>query len=81
MSEPIGRAGGRREFFRGVLRSAGLLLLGAAGGAAAAKRRRLVREGRCANRGVCSGCDDFDGCGLPRALSTKRAAARTQDGR
>jgi len=72
---------GRRQFFRGMLRNVSLALLGVAGGVGVTKRRRLVREGKCVSGGVCSGCDAFDKCGLPRALSAKLAVARTQDGR
>ncbi len=70
----------RRRFLRGMLRSLSLALLGAAGGVAVAKRRRLVHEGKCVNQGVCSGCDGFDECGLPRALSAK-LATRNDNGR
>jgi hypothetical protein len=71
----------RRQFFRSTLRNVSLALLGVAGGAAVTKRRRLLREGKCVNRGVCSGCDVFEDCGLPRALSAKLALARTRDDR
>lgn len=71
----------RRQFFRRMLRNASLTLLGVAGGVAVTKRSRLVRAGKCVNQGVCSGCDVFEECGLPRALSTKVAFARTRDGR
>jgi hypothetical protein len=68
----------RRQFFRGTLRNVTLTLLGTATGAAVLKRRRLVREGKCTNNGVCSGCTDFEACGLPRALSAKQALGRTR---
>jgi hypothetical protein len=71
----------RRQFFRNMLRNISLTLLGAAGGLAVTKRRRLVREGKCVSRGVCSGCEVFEECGLPRALSARLAFARTRDGR
>lgn len=71
----------RRQFFRSLLRNASLTLLGVAGGVGVTKRRRLVREGTCVSGGVCSGCEVFDECGLPRALSAKLAVARSQDGR
>ena len=71
----------RRQFFRGLLRNVSLALLGVAGGVGVTKRRRLVREGKCVSGGVCSGCDVFDECGLPRALSAKLAVTGTQDGR
>jgi hypothetical protein len=78
MKEPIHA---RRQFFRSMLRNASLTLLGAAGGVAVVKRRRLVRDGTCVSGGVCSGCDAFDECGLPRALSAKLASARSDDDR
>jgi len=71
----------RRQFFRSMLRNVSLALLGTAGGVAAIKRGRLMREGKCVNRGICSGCEVFEDCGLPRALSVRRAFARTPDGR
>ncbi len=71
----------RRQFFRSLLRNASLTLLGVAGGVGVAKRRRLVREGKCVSGGVCCGCEVFDDCGLPRALSARRVFARTRDDR
>jgi len=81
MTQATGRIPARRQFLRGVLRNVSLVLLGGAGGAAVAKRQRLVRENKCINQGVCSGCRAFDECGLPLALSAKRAAARNHDAR
>ena len=78
MKEPVHA---RRQFFRGMLRHMSLAALGVAGGIAVTKRRRLVQEGKCVSGGVCRGCDMFDGCGLPRALSAKLAHARARDGR
>ena len=71
----------RRQFFRSMLRNLSLMLLGTAGGVAAVKRGRLMREGKCVNQGICSGCGVFEDCGLPRAISVRRAFARTSDGR
>ena len=81
MTESTGDMPARRQFLRGALRNVSLALLGAAGGVAIAKRRRLAREGKCLNQGVCSSCEVFDECGLPRALSAKLAMTRTSDGR
>ena len=78
MKEPIHA---RRQFFRGLLRNVSLALLGTAGGAAVVKRGRLMREGKCVNRGICSGCEVFEDCGLPRALSVRHTLVRTPDGR
>ena len=64
--------GGRREFFRSVARNVclgGAALLGAL---LAGKRIRSRRE-KCISRGVCRGCEVFDGCGLPQALSARRS--------
>ena len=47
-------------------------LLAAFGIGAIAKRRRLY-DGRCVNRSVCRDCRLFERCGLPLALSSKRA--------
>ncbi len=80
MSELTGNTHTRRQLLRRVLRHASLAVLGAGGGLAVIKRRRLVREGKCINNGVCSGCGAFDECGLPRALSAKQASTRTHHG-
>ncbi len=61
----------RREFFAGAFRWATFGLIGAGGGFVAAKGRRLVREGKCINKGICRGCGVFERCGLPQALSAK----------
>lgn len=59
---------GRRKF----LREAGRWLLGAGliGGLGALIERDPEQ---CVNRGLCSGCAEFDNCGLPQALSAKQA--------
>ena len=63
----------RRQLLRGGLRFATLGVIGVAGGAVAVKRRRLLREGKCVNRGICKRCGVFSGCGLPRAISVRRS--------
>jgi len=80
MSKNSGQTQGRRELFAAVLRYATLGALGAVGGSVLAKRRRLVREGKCINCGICRGCEVFERCGLPQALSAKQVLARTGDG-
>ncbi|MHC4462334.1 MAG: hypothetical protein ACYS6W_11910 [Planctomycetota bacterium] len=80
MNKHSGQAQSRRQLLAGVLRYATLGTLGAVGGSVVAKRRRLVREGKCINRGVCRGCDIFEKCGLPQALSAKQVLARIGDG-
>ncbi len=70
----------RRQLLAGVLRCATLGLLGTAGGSALIKRRRLMREGKCINRGICRGCETFEKCGLPQALSAKEVLASLNEG-
>lgn len=77
MREPVNDTHTRRQLLRGTLRKVSLALLGAGGGAAVVKRRKLVREGRCTSQGICPDCAVFGACGLPRALSVKRAMARS----
>jgi len=62
----------RREFFRAAARG-GLLALASAVAACLAARPPRPEGQRCVNRGICSGCGVFAGCGLPQALSAKRA--------
>jgi len=64
---------GRRRFFVGMMRYAALGVLCAAAGLLAAKRYRLRRKGVCINDGLCRGCEVFEKCRLPLALSAKRA--------
>jgi hypothetical protein len=70
----------RREFLKSAARLALLAGLGALGlrllrgGAGAWAADRLPRAGQtCVNQGVCRGCTAYSGCGLPAALSAKRA--------
>jgi len=69
----------RRELFAAILRYATLGALGAIGGGVFAKRRRLVQEGICINHGICRGCEIFEQCGLPLALSVKQLLTRMDD--
>lgn len=62
----------RREFLRGGLRYGLLVGLAAVAGRAISNGGRLGAQD-CTNRGICSGCPTFDGCGLPQALSAKQA--------
>jgi len=71
MAERLKHPANRREFLAKVLRGGALGLLAAGVTAGALKRQRLLREGACVNRGVCRGCEVFEGCGLPAALSAK----------
>ena len=61
----------RREFFRATARY-GLLALVSVVASLAAQPRTPGGQ-RCLNRGICSSCGIFAGCGLPQALSAKRA--------
>jgi hypothetical protein len=65
------KAESRRDFFRAAVRYALLALVSAAAGLAA--RPRTPARQRCINLGICSGCAVFADCGLPQALSAKRA--------
>ena len=70
----------RRELFAGALRYVALGLLTAGGAGIFAKRRRLVREGKCINDGICTGCEVLARCGLPPALSAREARAGVDNG-
>jgi hypothetical protein len=61
----------RREFFRATARYGLLALVSVAASLAAGPRTPGGQ--RCVNRGICSGCGIFADCGLPQALSAKRA--------
>jgi hypothetical protein len=80
MKKRFGNVQSRRRLLAGTLRYAVLGLLGAAGGAASVKRHRLVREGKCLNRGICRGCGTFEKCSLPQALSAKQVLAGAEHG-
>jgi hypothetical protein len=62
----------RRGFFRAAARGVLLALVSAAAACLAARPQRLDGQ-HCVNRGICSGCGVFADCGLPQALSAKRA--------
>ncbi|MHB0936644.1 MAG: hypothetical protein ACYDCO_15530 [Armatimonadota bacterium] len=59
----------RRDFLRNIGRGGLLAVL--AGGTALLVGRR--NNETCVNSGICRGCAEFSGCGLPQALSAKRA--------
>jgi hypothetical protein len=66
-----GEVRSRRELFAGALRYGTLAVLTAGGAGMFAKRRRLVREGKCINKGICAGCEVLERCDLPEALSAR----------
>jgi len=75
-----GPSADRREFLRSIGRAGALALAGLAA-ARLAPRGRGGRDGQtCVNRGVCTGCDAFDECVLPAAISRKAAAGPTLTG-
>ncbi len=65
----------RRYIIQDALRYAALTVLGVAAGSAIVKKRRLLKEGKCVNRGICAGCDVYKNCRLPQALSRKHTLA------
>ncbi len=67
---------GRRQFFREGFRFA---ILGGLATIAARliTRPRLAASNQvCIKAGICSGCEAFEDCGLPRALSVKAASSK-----
>ena len=67
------QATGRREFMRCCGRWT-LRALGAVAGARLLGRRQISAAGqRCVNDGICSSCRTYAECGLPQALSRRRA--------
>ena len=62
----------RRQIITGAFRYAALSVIGFFAGSAAIKRHRLVKEGKCTDRGVCGGCELYVDCKLPQALSKKQ---------
>ena len=62
----------RRQMMTGALRYTVLGLVGFFAGSAIIKRRRLIKEGKCIDRGICGGCKLYEGCQLPPALSKKQ---------
>ena len=66
----------RRQFLKSAAR---LVLLGGLGVLGlrllrgGVRGRRLLPGQTCVNQGVCRGCTAYSGCGLPAALSARRA--------
>ena len=70
----------RRELLANGLRYVALGTLACVSGAAIWKRRKLVREGKCIGGSICRRCEVLEKCGLPQALSTKKALGKVSDG-
>jgi hypothetical protein len=81
MSRHCGQMQSRRQLLAGALRYVTLGLLTAGGAATFAKRQRLVREGKCINSGICTGCKVLEQCSLPQSLSARKAMAGVNNGR
>jgi hypothetical protein len=77
MSFSASLSSSRREFFRDLARYGSAAILAAMASLIGAKRP--IRAQSCVNRGVCVGCEEFDNCGLPPALSAR--LAKPQSGR
>jgi FtsH-binding integral membrane protein len=69
----------RRQFLAGALRYMTLSLIGFASGVTVMKRLKLLREGKCTNEYLCEGCEFYEGCRLPQALSKKKAVKEKWD--
>ena len=63
----------RREFFRSLGRGAVLGALAVGGAVLALGKRPARRRETCIGGGICRGCPALRDCGLPAALSFKRA--------
>ena len=81
MTKPVEQSGvsvtNRREFFRDVARAIVVGGVALATAALVAKRPGRPSEAPCINQGICRRCSVLGACGLPAALSTKHALARS----
>jgi hypothetical protein len=68
----------RRQLFKSLVRYGTLGLIAAAGAFAVIKKKKLQDKGMCINRGICTHCENFDQCGLPRALSAKHVLGKNK---
>jgi hypothetical protein len=64
---------GRRQFLRDGLRYTVLGALAAVSGKLIARQAARPAGQVCLSAGICRGCEAFDDCGLPQALSAKDA--------
>ncbi len=69
----------RRHLLMGAARYAALGFVGFITGAALVRRRRLLLEGKCINRGICTYCEIYEDCRLPPALSSKHTLMENSD--
>lgn len=65
--------GSRRDFMRDSVRYAVLTGVAVVSGLLFRRSGGKLTGQTCVNRGICSGCGSFAGCGLPAALSAKAA--------
>ena len=63
----------RRQFLAGALRYMTLSLIGFVAFSTIKKRRRLVLEYKCINDYICTGCELYESCQLPEAMSKKES--------
>jgi len=68
---------GRRQFLRNGLRYAILGGLAAVSGRLAGRQAGRPAGQVCISAGICRGCEAYDDCGLPQALSAKEALSRS----
>jgi len=71
----LGTVQSRREFLRGCARWTAAAALAAVAVRVLGRQPRAHPPGiqRCVNRGICRGCREYPRCGLPQALSRRRA--------
>jgi hypothetical protein len=62
---------GRRQFLRDGLRYTVLGVLAAVSGKLVARQAARPAGQVCISAGICRGCEVFEDCGLPQALSAK----------
>ena len=73
MAENFLKRQNRRQFLAGSARYMTLSLIGFVAGSTIKKRRRLILEGKCINDYICTGCELYEGCQLPEAMSKKES--------
>ena len=71
----------RRDLLTKAFRYTILAVLGVISAVISTKRHKLIQQGGCINREICSDCEAFEKCDLPQALMAKEVIARESDGR